>query len=176
MPIVVRRSTGGFAVVRRLRVRLDGVTVGRVRHGRRLEVTGSGGPQQLSVSIDWVSGNYLTVIDPGPGSVLEVDLAHRGVADSMLRTWLAPESVLVLVPAGQPVPLPPPVRLRWRRIARLWLAITAVTAVWAILMSLWNGGTVDLAGLAAVVAGVSVAFAFVVGAVAVLLRRPARGR
>lgn len=171
MAIVVRRDTGGFAVVRRLRVRLDGVTVGRIRHRRSLEVTGSGRSQLLSVSIDWVRSNDLTVVDPGPGSVLFVELSHRGVADSMLRTWLAPESVLVLVPAGQPVPPPSPVRLTWRRIARSWLTITAGTAVWATFMGLTDSHTVDPAAVASIVVGVSLAFALVVGVVAVLLHR-----
>ena len=101
--IVVHRDTGGFAGLRRLRVRLDGVTVGRIGHRKAVGVTGSGKPQLLSVAIDWISSNKLVVIDPGPGSVLHVVLSHRGMAHSMLRTWLAPDSVLALAPAGQPL-------------------------------------------------------------------------
>jgi hypothetical protein len=168
--IVVCRRTGGFAVVRRLRVTLDGRTVGRVRHNRTVEVTGSGGAQQLSVSIDRARSNVLTVTDPGVGSVLEVDVAHRGVADSVIRSWLAPESVLVLVPAGQPAPPPPPVRLGWRRIARLWLVVTAGTVALATLSGLRADRTLDLTDVAGMVLGVSLGLALAVAAAAVALR------
>jgi len=61
MTIVVHRDTGGFAASVRIRVRLDGMPVGRVRRGKAPRLRGSGDPQRLSASLDRVGSNELTV-------------------------------------------------------------------------------------------------------------------
>lgn len=133
MTIVVRRVQRYYGLLRRYRIRLDGTTVGRVGAGRTIEFTGSGLPQQLTASIDWVTSNELAVTDPGPAGVVEVDLVTRGVLQSMLRTFLATSTVLVLVRAGQPVPAPPPIPWDRRKTGIVWLVLTlwpvAVVAV-----------------------------------------------
>ena len=166
MTIVVRRRTGTFARVRRFRVELDGRTEARLRHDRTVELTGSGAPQQLSVSIDWVSSNPLTVVDPGPTSVLEIEVSRRGMTDTALRTWLAPKSVLTLTPAGQPAPPPPPLRLGPRKILTLWLLAVA----WITLLTVTVNHTLDPATIAGTVTGMTIALALLLTAVTLILR------
>jgi hypothetical protein len=128
----------------------------------------------LSTSIDWIGSNELTVVDPGPGAAVNVELTRRSAADSMIRTWLAPKSVLTLAPSGQPAPPSAPVRLTWRKVARLWLVAAAAATAWTVLMNLDSDGSDDLS-VFGVLAGVSLAVALIVAVVAIAVRGTSGG-
>jgi hypothetical protein len=90
--------------------------------------------------------------------------------------FLAPGTVLVLVPAGDPLPVATPLRMRWGQVLWFWLAICAGTVVSTTVLSLIEDGAVDLSRLTGTLLGVNAGLAVVLGGLAVLLRRPRGGR
>ena len=97
-------------------------------------------------------------------------LTHYGATESGLRTFVAPNSVLVLVAAGEPLPAPPPLRLGRRRVAGLWLSAT-LTQVLPVTAVRARNGDVDLGDTAAHAGAAGLVVALLIGAVALFLRR-----
>lgn len=173
MTIVVRRDKTYFARLSRFRLRLDGVPVGRIAAGRVVELTGSGFPQRLTASIDGSSSNELLVTDPGPNAVTEVFLTSRGQLLSTLRVILAPGTALVLVPAGQPIPAPPPFRVSWPRLGLIWLTVTLVQSV-PLAVTRARRESMSAADLTVPALVFGLVFALLLGAAVLLLRRSNR--
>lgn len=108
--------------------------------------------------------------DPGPDTELEVFLTHHGATEGILRTYVAPESVLVLVPAGEPVPAPPPVRPSWRRVVRIWLVVFILLVVGVTAVHAWEGD-IDPGGVAGLALSLSLGYALAIGAATLFLHR-----
>jgi hypothetical protein len=103
LPILVRRGRGGYALLRSLKLTLDGVEVGRVRPGSEVRFSGTGDLQRLCASVDWASSNELEIRDPGSDSTLVLDVEARPFWSAAWRGLVAPKTTYILKIADRDV-------------------------------------------------------------------------
>ena len=78
--ITVARPDGYYvAVLRRYQIRVDGETVGAVKHGQSVSFTVTPGPHTVAARIDWSGSPEVTVHVP-PGGAINLDVEPAGDA------------------------------------------------------------------------------------------------
>jgi hypothetical protein len=93
--LVQRRADGWRDRLREYRVVLDGQEVGRLRPGRRCELSVTPGTHELEVRIDWAgSGSHEVVL--APGESVEYECRNRPGWSTIVRAFTNPDSYLEL--------------------------------------------------------------------------------
>lgn len=77
-------------------VALDGKRVARLLGGQSRDVQGSGQTQTLTVSLNWLRSNPVTVADPGADAVLHVTVRFAPFWRTCLYSLFAPSRVLIV--------------------------------------------------------------------------------